>query len=654
MNFRKWFSPLAGNTSYLPHIDGLRAIAVMLVVLFHAFPNHLPGGFIGVDIFFVISGYLISGIIIKEINAGKFTVLGFYQKRINRIFPALIFVLLVCIFFSKKLMFKSEIEEFNLSIIFSTTFLANIFFLNTLNYFDNTAEDHPLLHFWSLGVEEQFYIFWPLLLIFVAKKNSIMTLRIMISILIISFLLNILLVTKNQSHVFYSPITRIWELGFGSLCAYYQLNNKEGILKQKFTFKYDSDLLTLLGLLLIIYCESIITSSSVFPGWIAVLPVLGAGLILMYGAKSVFVGKLLSFPLLVFIGLISYPLYLWHWPLLSFSHIYQGYLITSNLKLGLVIASILLAIITYYLIEVPLRFKLKHQLKPAFLLVGLFGIGVYSLLNYYQLKNTTPTEMDKLVSFYKNYVDTTEFVKNNRVDCGYINTNGTVRDSLPKDCAEKNSQGNSIFLWGDSHAYQFYYGLNKSIAGKYNLSQVASSGCDPFDPDNHKLKPAIKCIIANKKALEIIRSTRPRVVLLAQKDGHLNTDWDALANLLISIGVQKIILLGPVPQWNEYLYRYLAKKYEAIKDFPEYLDGDLLNKRLLYSDDILKQRLSTGKIQYISLIDMLCINHTSCLTYYLSDNGEKELTSFDYGHLTLGTSQRIGKDLVKIVSESHD
>lgn len=638
----------SSSSSYRPHIDGLRAIAVMLVILFHAFPNRIAGGFIGVDIFFVISGYLISGIILKEIETGKFTIIGFYKKRINRIFPALLIVLLLCLAFSKVLMFKTEAAEFNLSVFFSTTFLANIFFLNTLDYFDNTAEDHPLLHFWSLGVEEQFYIFWPLLLLFVTQKKNVTALRIIIILLAVSFLLNISLISKYPSHVFYSPMTRLWELGFGSFCAYHASLVERNKLKESFSFIYRNEFLVAMGLLLILYCELIVTTTSEFPGWYAVLPVVGSGLILLYGDKSKLAGVILANPILVFIGLISYPLYLWHWPLLSFSHIYLGYLVTSYFKLTLIFASVLLAILTYYLIEVPVRFNIKHSLKPWVLLACLFIIGAYSLLNYQYIVKSGLTESDNFVNSYKHYVANTEFVKKNRVDCGYINTNGTLRETLPADCI--NQAPISVLLWGDSHAYQFYYGLNKNFSDQYHLSQVASSGCRPFVPGQLTSTQNSNCSLANKRALEIIRNTKPDIVLLAQKDGHEETDWNAIAVKLKQIGVDRVVLLGPVPQWNEYLYRYLAKKYGTSNEFPQYLNGGLLNKQIFNTDLALKELYVTSNIDYISLISMLCKGNGECLTYIQNDNEQKELTTFDYGHLTLSASNHLGGKIAKMIS----
>lgn len=648
MKLNNFFLAVEKNPSYRPDIDGLRAIAVMLVVLFHAFPNRVTGGFIGVDIFFVISGYLITSIILKEISNKKFTILNFYKKRINRIYPALAFVLVSCIVVSKILFFKAEIAEFNLSVFFSTIFLANIFFLKTLNYFDNNAENHPLLHFWSLGVEEQFYIFWPILLIILAKKTNALALRIILVVLLTSFLLNLFFVSQYQSNVFYLPFTRFWELGFGSLCAFISRGGSHNNLSKQFGLFNGADFLLALGLLLIICSELTIKTTSLFPGWYALFPVLGSGLILLYGEKSKLVVKVLANRLFVFIGLISYPLYLWHWPILSFSHVNLGYLMVGYVKLLLVLLSIFLAVITYYFIESPIRYKVSSSLKPVILFFSLLMIGLYSLVDYRQVTTSTLTDKDKFVSFYKSYVGKNDYVNKNRVYCSYIDQSGTFQEHIPSDCIIKDAN-NLIVLWGDSHAYQLFSGLKNNLNHQYSLSQLTSSGCHPSLPShNHS---SINCNKANEKALDEIRVSKPSIVVLAQKDSHDLTDWDALAVELRKLGVQRVILLGPVPQWNQYLYRYLAKNYSNLKDIPAYIGGSVLNRTILDLDVSLKKQYSQSTtLEYISLIDLFCLPSRGCLSFV---SGSNELTTFDYGHLSLSASEMVAQKLTGSISQQN-
>ena len=224
-------SPLKSHSDYRADIDGLRAIAVALVVGFHAFPKYFPGGFIGVDIFFVISGYLISGIIFWQLREDRFSFFDFYIKRVNRIFPALITVLVISIFLGNIFLFTTEKISFNQSLTAAIAFVSNLFFYNESNYFDSIAETKPLLHLWSLGIEEQFYILWPILLIFLWKK-PLAKIWIVVSLILVSMYINISLVNTNQAASFYLPFSRFWELLLGSGLAYLSIYNEQSILSR--------------------------------------------------------------------------------------------------------------------------------------------------------------------------------------------------------------------------------------------------------------------------------------------------------------------------------------------------------------------------------------------------------------------------------------
>jgi len=648
MPIKKDLSAINHN-SYRPEIDGLRAIAVLLVVLFHAFPNKLTGGFVGVDVFFVISGYLITSIILKEIESNKFTIIGFYKKRINRIYPALIFVLLISIVVSKVILFKAEIEDFNLSVFFSTIFLANIFFSRTLNYFDNTADDHPLLHLWSLGVEEQFYILWPLLLIFIAPRKFAFSIKVISYILAFSFVLNVYFVSKYQSDVFYLPFTRLWELGFGSLCAFASLNGIKNRLNPKFSLLSTADLFVLFGLLIIISSAITIKTTNAFPGWFALFPVVGSGLVLVYGKFSRFASTVLANKVLVFLGLISYPLYLWHWPILAFGHIHFGYLMDKNIKLILLLVSLLLATITYYFIENPIRYKINNSRKSAYLFLALLCLGLYSLYSYNSLKISNKTQNDTFVSDYKDYVALNQWTVKNRTYCGYIDYKGVFVENLPKECVQVNLK-KSIMLWGDSHAFQLYYGLNEQLGYRFQLNQLTSSGCRPFIGISQN-GDSINCQRSNEYAISKIKQAKPDTIIIAQKDMHDKTDWSQLSGQLKKIGVKRVILVGPVPQWNQNLYRYIAKNYNDISLAPQFINSKVQNKDIIQLDKYLKNKYKNdASIEYISLIDLLCTESQGCMAFIKGSDGE-ELTTFDYGHLGLKTSSFVSKFIADIVSK---
>ena len=378
------------HPKYRADIDGLRAIAVLSVVFFHAFPTLLKGGFIGVDIFFVISGFLISTIIFDNLERDSFSFAEFYSRRIKRIFPALLLVLIACFVFGWFVLLADEYKQLGKHIAAGAGFVSNFVFWNESGYFDNAAETKPLLHLWTLGIEEQFYIIWPLLL-WAAWKRKFNLLTLTLVIATISFVLNIKGLHSNAIATFYSPQTRFWELLIGSILAYMTLYkpNVFGTKKQKLNTYLNAIIYTpstqlrnvqaLLGVLLIGTGLLVITKERQFPGTWALLPTLGAVLIISAGTQAWLNRVLLSNRVLVWFGLISFPLYLWHWPLLSFVRIVESQTPTRNLRIAAVVISIVLAWLTYKFIEKPIRFgKLGNvnnkALVVVMVIVGLTGI----------------------------------------------------------------------------------------------------------------------------------------------------------------------------------------------------------------------------------------------------------------------------------------
>jgi len=334
------------HPKYRPDIDGLRAIAVSVVVAFHAFPTMMPGGFIGVDIFFVISGFLISTIIIGNLEHDTFKVFEFYDRRIRRIFPALIIIMLFCMIMGWCVLLTDEYQQIGKHISAASVFIQNFVLWNEAGYFDIAAEKKPLLHLWSLAIEEQFYIFWPLLMAFMWKRKWNF-LNITATFAIVSFVSNIYLSISDPTAGFYSPIARFWELMVGAILAYLQLHKPEFIQKHR-------NIQSIFGFVCIALGLMFLNKERTFPGWWALLPTLGTFFIISAGSASWLNCNVLSNRLLVWLGLISYPLYLWHWPLLSFTSIIRpgsGY----KLKIVLICLSILLAVGTYLYIERPFR-----------------------------------------------------------------------------------------------------------------------------------------------------------------------------------------------------------------------------------------------------------------------------------------------------------
>ncbi|CAA2108108.1 acyltransferase family protein [Variovorax paradoxus] len=354
------------HPKYRPDIDGLRAIAVGSVLVYHAFPSLLPGGFIGVDIFFVISGFLITTILRQSLAAGDFTYRDFYARRIRRIFPALVLVLLATLAFGWYVLLPGEFSQLGKQTTGGAAFFANLVFLGEAGYFDATAETKPLLHLWSLGIEEQFYIFWPLLLGLAWRKRWPI-LRVTLAVAIVSFLVNVLTVQPHRAAAFYSPLSRAWELMAGGLLAVMRLQPAPASSDSRPMLKHAQ---SIAGVALIVLGLFVTRSTKAFPGWWALLPVLGAVSCIAAGPNGVLNKYVLSNRVMVWIGLISYPLYLWHWPLLSYARIVAGGEPSLPVRIAMVVAAIVLAWATYRFLE---RFVKLHLSQG--MLRGLAGGG---------------------------------------------------------------------------------------------------------------------------------------------------------------------------------------------------------------------------------------------------------------------------------------
>lgn len=307
------------NNNYRPDIDGLRAVAVIAVLVYHAFPQLLPSGFIGVDVFFVISGFLITSIILKEMSANHFSIFEFYGRRIRRIFPALLLVTFSVYALGWRSLLPSEYAQLGKHMAGSALFGANIVYWLESGYFDVSSQLKPLLHLWSLGVEEQFYVIWPLLLL-ATLKLKIRPLLPILFIALCSFGANIVLIQIDPVHTFFLPHTRAWELAIGGLVALRIQQESSVDLTHRFASMSSAKaktVLSILGALLLVSAFFLIKDEKNFPGWYGLLPVSAAAFLIYAGKDARLVQLVLANRLMVAIGLISFPLYLWHWPLLS-------------------------------------------------------------------------------------------------------------------------------------------------------------------------------------------------------------------------------------------------------------------------------------------------------------------------------------------------
>ncbi|RYF45064.1 MAG: acyltransferase [Comamonadaceae bacterium] len=354
------------HPKYRPDIDGLRAIAVLSVVGYHAFPAWIRGGFIGVDIFFVISGFLISTIIVGSLSGDGFSYREFYARRIRRIFPALLPVMALTFAFGWYVLLADEFLQLGKHLVASAGFVSNLVLWREAGYFDVAAETKPLLHLWSLAVEEQFYIFWPVLLALVWRWKGASGLFFWMAVAaVLSFLLNVAGVHRHPDATFYSPLSRVWELAAGALLA------QAGMRRPT---------------------RPSARSDKAFPGWWAILPVAGACLLISAGPAAWLNRNVLGSRIFVWFGLISYPLYLWHWPLLAFARIVEGATPSRTVRIGAVVLAILLAWLTYRFIERPARRGGAATVRMlAFGMAGLALLGALAFMRQLPPRNSALT-----------------------------------------------------------------------------------------------------------------------------------------------------------------------------------------------------------------------------------------------------------------------
>lgn len=507
--------------NYRPDIDGLRALSVLSVIFFHAFPNLLPGGFIGVDIFFVISGYLITNIIIKNLNSGSLKIIDFYRHRVLRIFPSLIVVLLFVLISGYLISTQPEYKRIGGNLFGGTAFIINFILLKEVNYFDVAANTKPLLHLWSLSVEEQFYLLWPIIL-WICYKLRISLIFTTFSIFILSFSFSIFIAQQNIVFDFFSPLTRFWEILSGAALV---------IIERKhttITSKKTSSIISILGLALIITGLVSFNGNTPFPSWRAVFPVLGATLIIASGPHALINSKILSLKPMLFVGIISYPLYLWHWPLLAYARI----LINENLNfselLFIIGISFILSILTFIFIEKPLRFGSNSNLKVIILcitliIIGLFGAIIYKnngLSSRYIAKYNPPTGLAAL----------------NR-QSPYVKVCSLSKDKpLEAWCYSDTREAPHALLLGDSHAEALYWSLVKNsqpamrwmlsarfaCAPMANMKRITSSKANVPDQQSNDLS---ECEAQNKAALEYAtKSKNIDVVAIYSASRILNSE----------------------------------------------------------------------------------------------------------------------------------
>jgi len=636
---------LQNTKNYRPDIDGLRAIAVISVILYHINKSIISGGFIGVDIFFVISGYLITQHIIRDIEKNRFSIIEFYRKRIKRIFPVLLVVIAVTLIISLTIQRPADTVIVARSSFASIFSMANVYFWLFLDtsYFAAESSESPLLHLWSLGIEEQFYIFWPLILILIYKSIKGLSFFIIFTLIATgSFLLGDYLYPTNPSFVYYMLPTRAGELLIGALTAH--------AITRKGNLKIPKNIVTTLsitGAICIAGSLIFLSKSQVFPGFRAIFPTVGTALLIIAGHYgNSLATRILTLRPLIWVGLISYSAYLWHWPILAFARY-------SRLEIGLIngllifILTILLSWMSYYYIERPTRqyngsaikifayqFAIPSIIITVFTLIIMRSGGYFLHLNADEYRAVA----QKTLPAYKyNYV-----CQSWEITPEQVNGDNCL-------VGESTSTSPTVLLWGDSNAAHFI-GIIGTFAReeKFQFKNLEHSSCPPIFSDPEKFVSA-KVLTKCRSSLTTMRkaSDKYQVVIISASWPSYQTKSNEFLDVFFDTTKQLaeqgklIILLGKIPVIPTY-DRLCPEKSINLP----YLKCNTASRVAISNDvssintDLKAFASKTKNVEYYDLEDYLCPNG-NCSAYH--KNGEA--LYYDTNHLSLSASWEIGNDI---------
>lgn len=661
--------------AYRPEIDGLRSIAVLSVIIYHSTftileKSFLSGGFLGVDIFFVISGYLITSIILKEIYKNKnFSFKNFYERRLRRIIPPLLFVMLCSFPFAYIILFPEPFKDFSKSVLSSIFFISNIYFNFTTNrYGDEETLLKPFLHTWSLSVEEQFYILFPIFLILITRFFY----KYLFIFLIIGFFTSIsfsqYLSFLNPNFNFYMLLSRGFELLLGSILSYSELNNSNQSIKLSKKFY---KIFPKLGFLFIVSSLLFFNNKNLLPSFYTLIPLTGVYLIIRFSHKDEMITKFLSNKILVFFGIISYSLYLFHYPIFAFSRIFE--IFYSYYKILIIFLTILISIFSFYYIEKPFRNKKIISFKKLIIFI-LGSLLLLIFLNSYVIKkNGIKTRIPKI--FQQNLLET-NIVYNQKL----------------------NTQ--KVILIGDSHAEVLEYYLNEELK-KNDLSlfrHVTYLYLKDFYNVDHKTKIIDKSFFENNNKIENFLKENSNLIIVmhqrwalrisenffdneegykehAKKEDmvydyfepiHIRTASKKERQIYIREGLilqinniinqgHKLILVYPVPEMGFQPYKLLYSQYvkkklfNRIQDFPPILSGsyEVYKKR----NKIVFEILDSVQHQNIYRV----YPHTHFCNKQLKNrcvsNDKENIFYRDDDHLSLYGSKFIVMDILKIIKD---
>jgi peptidoglycan/LPS O-acetylase OafA/YrhL len=611
---------------YRPDVDGLRAIAVLLVLGFHLGAGHLQGGFVGVDIFFVISGYLITGIIAKELEQSRFSVLGFYERRARRILPALMVVFVASTLLSLHYLLPAELVSYAKSLLAATFSYSNFYFWSTADYFDAPAQTKPLLHTWSLAIEEQFYLILPLLLLFLSKKWPRGRNLTLIAIGAASFACSVWMSLKQPDSAFYLPVSRAWEFIAGSIVVL--------DIIPPIRLRWMRECTALMGISLIAYTAIKVNPSTPFPGFAALLPCGGALLLIAAGRfGTTAVGRCLSLKPLTFIGLISYSVYLWHWPLIVYtkmgflpilSRSHRGY------TLGVGTLSLALGALSWQFIEKPFRSGRFRSLNRSTLFatagIALAASAAVALIftGEHGFESRFPESAVRVA-------ESANSPQENRLGSCFITTRYTFSDFRKDICLQIDPGKKNYLLLGDSHSAALWYGLNKVLATD-NVMQATASGCKAnLDlPDNENCRDMMRYIFG-----DFLLSHKVDAVLLTAR-------WTSVSDFARMQGTiawcakhqVPVIIFGPVMEFDTSLPKLLA--YSIAFHEPSLAQRHERTGLFEMDAQMREYAEHLWNVRYLSIIDVQCPDK-SCLMY--ADRSQETAMLGDDNHLSSLGSQ---------------
>jgi peptidoglycan/LPS O-acetylase OafA/YrhL len=617
---------------YRREIDGLRALAVLPVILFHAGFTAFGGGFVGVDIFFVISGYLITSIILSEKEAGNFSLVNFYERRARRILPALFFVMFACIPVAWLWLLPSDMKDFSKSVRDVSIFMSNILFYRQSGYFDTASQLKPLLHTWSLAVEEQYYLFFPLLMLALWKYGRKLTPYLLLIIAAASLVYSVYKVGIDPNAAFFLLPSRLWELMIGSLLAYLVVNKHIGMGGNQFA--------SFVGLMLILYAVFFFGSTP-FPSLYALMPTIGAALIIAYATANTIVGQLLSNNMFVGVGLISYSAYLWHQPLFVFARHKSMTEPSVFLMTILVITTLMLAYVSWRFVETPFRNKQRFNRKQIFLLGALLStlFVAFGLLgkftNGYESRLS---EDQRKINSFEDYDFKGEYKYH---DCFLTDEQSHTEF---KDICRADANTQSVLLWGDSYAAALSFGLRNELP---NLIQYTTGGCPPIKDAVVSSRP--KCKSVNDYVMQEIKRIKPRQIFL-HANWLLYAQLEPVRNIKKTIDYirsvspsTKIIIIGAVPQWAPSLPNLMLRKGIPLNTVQHLKNPTLNNLRIIDKKfEVFAEKEGVG---FFSAISAFCLNEICQIT--TSFNGKLMPTTWDYDHLTTGGSVLLARKLLE-------